>query len=91
MDSSPRSFSFISAKVRIPVHTATKWQKPMGYMTIGAAQLRSAIKIAPKSRLLCVNRSPMWCGFRVGARAIQYGVNIAYYRNPIKTELKLFL
>ena len=46
-------------------------------MTIGAAQLGFVIKIAPKLQLLCVNRSPMWCGFRVGARAIQYGVNIA--------------
>ena len=89
MVSRRRYYSFISAKVRIPVHTATKWQKPIGYMTIGAAQLRSVTKITPKSRLLCVNRSPICCGFRVDANAIQYGVNIAYYRNPIKTELRL--
>ena len=49
----------------------------MGYMTIGAE--------------ITVLRSPIWCGFRVGARAIQYGVNIAYYRNPIKTGMRLFL
>ena len=91
MGSSLRSYSFISAKVRIPVHTATKYQKPMGYIMISEAQLRSVTKIAPKSRLLCVSRSPIRYGFRVSARAIQYGVNIAYYRNPIKTELKLFL
>ena len=91
MGSSPRSFTFISAKVRIPVHTATKWQKPTGYITISAARLPYVTVIAPKSRLLCVNRSPVWCGFRVGARAIQYGVNTAYYRNRVKTELRLFL
>ena len=31
----------------------------------------------PKSPLLCVNRSSIWCGFRASTTAIQYSVNIA--------------
>ena len=45
-------------------------------LEIGAAQLRSVTEIAPKSPLLCVNRSPIRYGFRAGAKDIQYNVNI---------------
>ena len=38
----------------------------------GAAQLSSFTDIAPKSPFLCVNRSPIWCDFCVGATAIRY-------------------
>ena len=34
-------------------------------------------KIAPKLLLLCVTRSPTQYGFRAGAKAIRYIVNIA--------------
>ena len=44
---------------------------------IGAAQLRFVTEIPPKSPFLYVNRSPIWCDFRGGAKAIQYSVNIA--------------
>ena len=39
--------------------------------------LHSVTEIAPKSRFLCVNRSPIRYGFRAGAKAIQYSVSIA--------------
>ena len=38
-------------------------------LEIGAAQLRSAAEIAPKSPFLCVNR--IWYGFLAGAKAIR--------------------
>ena len=38
--------------------------------SFGAAQFRSVTEIAPKSPLLCVNRSPIWYGFRAGKRDI---------------------
>ena len=41
---------------------------------IDAVQLRFVKEIAPKSPLLCVNRNPLRCGFRTGAKAIRYGV-----------------
>ena len=44
---------------------------------IGAAQLpsvQSLTEIAPKSPFLCVNRNPIWYGFRAGAKAIQYSI-----------------
>ena len=53
---------------------------PIRYVTlhfIGATQLRTVREIAPKSPLLCVNWNPIPYGFRVGAKAIQYSVNIA--------------
>ena len=43
---------------------------------IGVAQLPSVTEIAPKSQFLCVKRSLKRYNFRVGARAIRYGVNI---------------
>ena len=45
-------------------------------LEIGAAQLRSVTEIAPKSLLLCVNRSSIRYDFRAGAKAVQYDVNI---------------
>ena len=45
-------------------------------LEIGAAQLRSVTEIEPKSPFLCVNRSSIRYGFRAGAKAIWYCVNI---------------
>ena len=46
-------------------------------LQIGEAQLHSVTNIAPKSCFLCVNQSPIRYGFRAGAKAICYSVNIA--------------
>ena len=45
-------------------------------LEIGVAQPRSVTEIAPKSRFLCLNRSPIQYDFRAGAKDIQYSVNI---------------
>ena len=42
------------------------------------AMLRSVIGITPKSPFLCVNRSPVRCAFRAGARVIWYGLNAEF-------------
>ena len=44
---------------------------------MGAAQILSVTEIAPKSRFLCVNRSPIRYGFRAGAEANQHSVTLA--------------
>lgn len=38
-------------------------------LEIGAEQLRCVTDIASKSRFLCVNRGPVWYGFRASAKA----------------------
>ena len=43
-------------------------------LTLGDPVL-SVTEIAPKSPLLCVNKSPIQYGFRAGANAMRYGVN----------------
>ena len=45
-------------------------------LEIRAAQLRSVLETEPKSPFLCMNRNPIWYGFRTGAKAIQYSVNL---------------
>ena len=45
-------------------------------LEIGAEQLRSVTEIASKSRFLCVNRSPIEYGFRAGAKAVRYTMNV---------------
>ena len=56
---------------------------PIRYVTLvfrdrgGAEQLRSLTKIVPKSLFLCVNRIPIWYGFRASTKAIWYSGNIA--------------
>ena len=56
---------------------------PIPYVTLvfrdrhGAVQLRSLTKIAPKSPFLCVNRIPIWYGFRASTKAIWKSGNIA--------------
>ena len=40
-----------------------------------AAQHRCVTEIALKSSFLCVKRSPIWYGFRAGAKAVRYSVN----------------
>ena len=42
-------------------------------LEFGAAQVRSVKEFAPKSPFLCVNRSPIRYGFRVGAKAARGG------------------
>ena len=68
--------------VFVQVQSSPVWYEHLSDMQlstleIGAAQLRSATEIASKSPLLCVNRSPsVRYDFRVGAKGIQYSVNI---------------
>ena len=45
-------------------------------LEIGAAQPRSVTEIALKSPFLCVNRNPIWYGFRAGTSAIWYIANL---------------
>ena len=42
-------------------------------LAINAGQLRSVTEIAPKSLFLCVNKSPIRYGFRVGAKPLGGG------------------
>lgn len=63
LGSSSRSYSFTSAAIRIPVHTATKGDRDLSDMgwsicKTDAAQLRSVKVTAPKSPFSCDNRSP---------------------------------
>ena len=64
VDSISLSYLFTSSTVRVPVHIATKrgrkWLSDMWRSTleIGAEQLCPVTRIAPKSPLLCLNRSP---------------------------------
>ena len=55
-------------------HLSNMW---LSSLEIGAAQLRSVTEIAPKTPFLCVNRSPIWYGFRAGTKAIRYSVYLA--------------
>ena len=55
-------------------------------LEICAAQLRSVGQIALKSPFLCVNRSSIRYGFRAGAKAIRYGVNITL-KHVVATDL----
>ena len=62
------------SKYRSPVQNLSDmWRSTF---VIGAA-LRSITEIAPRSPLLCVNRSPIWYNFHTGAKAIWYRVNMA--------------
>ena len=64
VDSVSFSYLFTSSKVRVPVQSLTKrgrkWLSDIWRSTleIGAEQLGPVTKIAPKSPLLCLNRSP---------------------------------
>ena len=64
VDSISLSYLFTSSTVEVPVHIATKrgrkWLSDMWRSTwgIGAEQLCPVTRIAPKSPLLCLNRSP---------------------------------
>ena len=64
VDSISLSYLFTSSTVRVPAHTATKrvrkWLSDMWRSTweSGAEQLCPVTRIAPKSPLLCLNRSP---------------------------------
>ena len=56
----------------------------------GASQLLSLIEFAPKSPLLCVNRSPIRYGSLSGKEAIRYSVNIALNSELIGRLLNAF-
>jgi len=64
VDSISLSYLSTSSTVRVPVHTATKlgtkWLSDMwrSNLEIGAEQLCPVTEMAPKSPLLCLNRSP---------------------------------
>ena len=80
-----RCNSSTSSTVRIPLHTTTKsgTEKPIRYGTNyfqdrrSVAHLRFVTEFAPKSLLVCVNRSPIRYGFHAGAKDIRYSVNKA--------------
>lgn len=77
LGSSPRSYSFTSAKIGISVHTATKSDKNL-------STFRSArCSFAPRSTLLFANRSPVWSTFRAGAKVIRCRVNIALLKGAV--------
>ena len=78
MGCSPRHYVFTSSTVR----TKCKGQNlfdiwPSKVFEIGAAYLRPVTRIAPKSSILCMNRSTVRYGFRACAKAIWYNVNKA--------------
>ena len=83
----PQNFRVTRYVYTIPDTFSCRYEKlayivwtPIGYVTleeIGAAQLRFITLTAPKWPFTCVNRSPVQYGFRVGAKAILYGVKIA--------------
>ena len=77
--SSPRSYLFTSAKVRMvfTLHQsmAQNLSDMSRYFETGEAQFRSVTEIAPKSPFLCVNRRPTRYDSCGGAKAIQFGVN----------------
>ena len=50
---------------------------PNWCVTLHFRDFRSVTEIAPKSPFLCVNRSPIRYGFRVGKKATRYSMNIA--------------
>ena len=54
-------------------------------LQIGARKLLSVKEITHKSPFLCVNRSPIRYGFRAGAKAIRYTVNMA---TPTRIQTK---
>ena len=75
------SYLFTTATVQILVgHTAPKYgTKPFRYYVTRRAA-RHSFNPSQKSKsspLLCVNRSPIQCDFRGGAKVIQYSMNIA--------------
>ena len=75
VDSSPRSYLFTSATVRIPFHTTLK--RCTEHFTLArSAQLSSVTEIAPKKPFLSVSRSPIRYDFRASPRTIRYIVNI---------------
>ena len=81
-DSSPLSYLFISATVRIPVYTAS-WPDTELIRYADAPSSTSARRsFAPKSLLLCVNRSPI----RYGAKYSRYCVNIAGSFSPRRVQ-----
>ena len=45
-------------------------------LEIRAEQLRPVTEITPPQPFLCLNRSPIRYGFRAGAKAIRYSLNI---------------
>ena len=80
VDSSPRSYLFISATVHILVRIAPQGvTEPIRDVTLhfrdrrGEAQ--SVAGNAPKSSFVRVDRNLVWYGFRAGAWAIRYSVN----------------
>ena len=81
-DSSPLSYLFISATVRIPVYTAP-WPDTEPIRYADAPSSTSARRsFAPKSPLVCVNWSPIRYGSRTGAKDIGYCVNITGSFSP---------
>ena len=68
LGSSPHSYLFTSATVRVPVHTTLKCgTEPIRYVTRHFRKSARRSFTPLQSPLLCVNRSPIRCGLRVGA------------------------
>ena len=70
--SSPRSYLFTSVTGQSMAQNLSDMSRFT--FKIGAAELRSVTKIAPKSPFLCENRSPIRYDFRAGAKTIWYRV-----------------
>ena len=86
VDSSPRSYLFIFATVRIPVQTEPKCgTKPMRYVTFDFRDERGAASLRCRSlvEIKCEQTPyPVW--FRAGARAIRHIVNVPYDHKKVK-------
>ena len=54
-------------------HSIIMW---ISALEVNAAQILCFLEIAPKSRFLCVNRSPIRYGFRAGAKATRHSVTM---------------
>ena len=68
LGSIPHSYLFTSATVRVPVHTAPKCgTEPIRYVTLHFRKSARRSFTPLQSPLLCVNRSPIRYGLRVGA------------------------
>ena len=91
--SSPRSYLLTSVKVRIPAHTLDHTAPmcgtaPIQRVTLHFCDRREAASLRDRIRAeityLCATRSTIQDGFRSGARAIWYSVNIPLCPRPFR-------
>ena len=75
------SYLFTSATARIPVYTTPKsGTEPIGYVTFHVRDRRGKASLRYRNRtattVLMCEQNPIWYGFRTGAKAIRYCLNI---------------